>query len=106
MPRTVIILPTADEMLARLKAVNDTPELGRCLYPKITKWAGTKKAPLAVITLLTVAIGEYVTERGLPHQTQKIIDMQMKDFIKAIVTSPEQLKETLTELDEMARSTT
>jgi len=60
----MITLPAADEMLTRLRSVIDEPHMAANLYPKITKYAGTRKTPEgippAVARGLMVALPRFV----------------------------------------------
>lgn len=79
-------LPNKDEMLARLKAVDDNSHLQQKFYPRLLKDAGSQKVPMGVVMMLTLAIHDYT--QGMPPMMANILSMRVPDFIDALIPDP------------------
>ena len=91
MAKTFILLPGHDEMLARLKAVDDNDHLIERFYPILLRGAGRKLVPMGVVMMLTLAIYDYTLH--MPSMAA-LMHMKMEDYIDALVTDEGAAQET------------
>lgn len=92
--KKLIVLPCADEMKRRLIAVDDNSHFQEKFYPILLKEAGRKLFPSGVIMMLMLAINDY--SKDLPPLVESLMVYgSMPEFISALVTDEEALKETL-----------
>jgi len=83
----VIVLPDADEMMRRLKAVSDNPHLVERLYPLLLREAGQRKYKNGVELMVKLAIYDYV--KDLPPVMSTLMGMREQDLIEALTRPPE-----------------
>lgn len=87
----VIILPSREEMLARLLRVNDNSHMQEKFYPILLKDAGQERVALGVVMMLAMAIHDYT--KGMPPIMASTLYMEAPHFIDALVDDPEAAKE-------------
>lgn len=88
---TIVTMPDAATLTAKLVEVNDNSHYQERLYPLICKYlAGQEKVSLGIIVGLQLAIHDYVQD-GLPPIMMVPLNMSMEGFITAI--TPEQIRQ-------------
>lgn len=83
----LIALPDADEMMRRLKAINDSPHLVENLYPLLLREAGQQKYRSGIDLMVKLAIYDYV--KDLPPVMSTLMGMQEKQIINALTKPSE-----------------
>ena len=80
---TLITLPDAETMMARLKEVSDEKHYIEKFYPLLTKQAGQERVPIGIVMMLQLTIYEYT--KGLPRIIVAMLNMNMERYIDALV---------------------
>ena len=78
----MITLPAADEMLTRLRSVIDEPHIEANLYPKITRYAGTRKTPEGIEMIVMLAIHDYA--EGFPPAVARGLMVALPRFVRVL----------------------
>ncbi|MDO8514365.1 MAG: hypothetical protein Q7S50_02355 [bacterium] len=81
--KDTVTLPSREEMLERLKQVDDSPYMQEKFYPLLLRHAGSPKVPQGVVVILTLALADYTKE--MPPQAAAGILMNIDGFIDAPV---------------------
>lgn len=83
MSEKLITLPDRDEMLRRLKEVDDNRRAVRKIYPLILRFAGKEKTGLGVVLMLMRAIDDY--PRRLAGNVYMAMSASIPAYIEALV---------------------
>ncbi len=88
-PPITFTLPDADEMIKRLQAVDNDPDIVKYFYSDLLQWgAGTTQDPPGVIFLLNSALDAYEHSR-YPSLDPAPIVRKMHKFIDALIDDPD-----------------
>lgn len=82
-----IALPSAEEMLKRLRSVMDEPHAVANLYPKITAHAGQRKAREGVEMLVLLAIYDYAG--AYPEAVAAALQVALPRFVSVLTEGQE-----------------
>ena len=80
-----------EEMLHRLKKVNDDEHIQKNLFPILLRNAGTQIVPRGVVIMLMLAIHDYT--EGMPAAVAALISVQVPAFIDALIPDPKAAEE-------------
>lgn len=83
----LITLSDADEMMQRLKAINDTSHLVERFYPLLLREAGQQKYRTGIDLMVKLAIYDYV--RDLPPVMSALMGIQEQSIIEALTRPSE-----------------
>ena len=89
---TLITLPDAETMMARLKEVSDESHCVGRFYPLLTKEAGQERVPMGIVMMLQLAIHDYT--EGMPPMMVAVLNMNMERYIDALVLDESAAAET------------
>src|SRR3989338_11612817 len=88
-----IVLPDAEEMLARLRKVHSDSHADSGIHPWILTHAGTSKVAAGIVMMLVLAIDEYYTKEKFPPIMLAILNSDIPQYIDALVDDLEVRKE-------------
>lgn len=86
----LVKLPSSDEIMARLLAVDSNQHLKTKLYPLIAAKGGREFEPEGIALMVALAISDYTD--GLPLIMHTLVTMRMKDFLAALIDDEEARK--------------
>lgn len=95
--KPLVQLPEYGEMAARLATVNDDPYINERFHPFILKSAGKELYGEGIFLMLHLAIHDY--SDGAPPMMAAILQMSIKDYIKALIDDEEIQAATLEHVD-------
>lgn len=84
----VIVLPDAEEIIRRLKKVNDDAYTAKTFYPLIAQAAGHELIAEGVVNMLTFKIYDYVSA-GYPPMMESLLHAWVPLYIDALVDNKE-----------------
>lgn len=102
MKERLITLPNREEMLERLKKVNDVDHTRQKFFPVLLKEAGRELLPQGVVMMLAIAIHNYT--EGMPSMMSSLMYMSAPMYIDALVSDPEAAEEAKAFLNEALAS--
>ena len=79
----IIILPSADEMLRRLKTVNDNSIIAVELYSRFLRYASQEKKASGIVMMLVLEITDY--SNRMSPEVQNVLMISVPEFIKVLV---------------------
>jgi hypothetical protein len=83
-----IVLPEAEEIMRRLKTVNDDAYMASTFYPLIAQAAGHELIAEGVVMMLTFKIHDYVSA-GYPPLIGNLLHAVVPRYIDALVDNKE-----------------
>ncbi|MEU4506788.1 hypothetical protein [Streptomyces sp. NPDC024089] len=93
MPSSTITLPDHDELLRRLKSVDDSPEKIAKFYPAITDRAGSTLNGTGIAVTLALGAKKYLD--GQPQIVSAVVMRELPEYVCAIVDDPRVRQEAL-----------
>jgi len=78
-----VTLPARQEMLKRLKAVNNSPHVVERLYPQLLMYASQDMAALGIVAMLKLEVTNYCTP--FSQDFLRLMEAQIPAFIKELV---------------------
>jgi len=96
-----IKLSDPEELMKRLVSVENEPHFIERLYPLIVQRTSNHEinGP-GVVTMLMLSMYDYVNDNKLPPLMSTMLHMRIREFVVAIVSDEEVLKDALDLLDE------
>ncbi|OGY64860.1 MAG: hypothetical protein A3J53_01435 [Candidatus Harrisonbacteria bacterium RIFCSPHIGHO2_02_FULL_40_20] len=88
-----IVLPSAEEMLTRLRKVHSDSHADSGIHPRILTHAGTPKVAAGIVMMLVLAIDEYYKKEKFPPIMLNILNGDIPQYIDALVDDLEVRKE-------------
>lgn len=83
----IVTIPAADDLLARLIAIDDNPHQVKRFYPYLLKAAGVELAGQGIATKLALAAYDYTS--GLPLTVSAVVNVSLHRFVPAFTDDPE-----------------
>ena len=84
----VVTLPSAEEIISRLRKVNDDDYMTERFYSKIAQEAGRELVAPGIVLMFTLKIHDFV-ESGYPEVMASLLHMYVPHYIDALVDDPE-----------------
>lgn len=91
MGNAMIVLPSHDEMSARLLKVDEDSHVRSNFHPLLLKFAGQQRTASGVVMTILLAMSEYL--KGMPPMMGLLMHDQVEGYIDALVTDPEAKRE-------------
>ena len=89
--KKVVVMPSSEEILKRLRSVYNDDYMAERFYPLIAQSAGRQLVGEGVVMMLTLAIADFVRQ-GYPPQMEAILMMYAPMYIDALVDDKEVAK--------------
>lgn len=78
-----VTLPARQEMLKRLRSVNNSPHVVEYLYPELLEYASQDMTAIGIVAMLRLELGKYC-DRFIVNM-YAIMETQIPSFIKVLV---------------------